>query len=223
VAIVRIKDVMTADIVSVKPSTPLKDVAELLLEYRISGVPVVDELGALVGVVSEADFVAKEAGVDERRSSWVSWLTGGTREDRHTETLVAARTAGEAMTSPVVTIGPEHPLSDAARRMTEFRINRLPVTDDGRLVGIVSRADIVRAYARTDEDLLHAATDALHAVDGLRVDGVHDGVVTLSGSVASEALYRAVHRIVLHLDGVVAIDDREVSWETVGAPPALII
>jgi signal-transduction protein with cAMP-binding, CBS, and nucleotidyltransferase domain len=127
------------------------------------------------------------------------------------------------MTSPVVTIGPEHPLSDAARRMTEFRINRLPVTDDGRLVGIVSRADIVRAYARTDEDLLHAATDALHAVDGLRVDGVHDGVVTLSGSVASEALYRAVHRIVLHLDGVVAIDDREVSWETVGAPPALII
>jgi CBS domain-containing protein len=219
---VKIRDVMTTDIVSVKPSTPLKDVAELLLDYRISGVPVVDELGALVGVVSEADFVAKEAGVDERRSSWVSWLTGGTREDRHTETLVAARTAGEAMTSPVVTIGPEHPLSDAARRMTEFRINRLPVTEHGRLIGIVTRADIVRAYARSDDELLTAARDALRAVDGLRVDAVRDGIVTLSGSVASEALYRAVHRIVLHLDGVVAIDDQQVSWEK-PAPPALII
>jgi CBS domain-containing protein len=219
---VKIRDVMTTDIVSVKPSTPLKDVAELLLDYRISGVPVVDELGALVGVVSEADFVAKEAGVDEQRSSWVSWLTGGSQEDRHSEALVAARTAGEAMTSPVVTIGPEHPLSDAARRMTEFRINRLPVTEHGRLIGIVTRADIVRAYARSDDELLTAARDALRAVDGLRVDAVRDGIVTLSGSVASEALYRAVHRIVLHLDGVVAIDDQQVSWEK-PAPPALII
>jgi CBS domain-containing protein len=212
VAIVKIRDIMTTTVVTVRPETPLKDVAELLLERRISGVPVVDELGVVLGVVSEADFVTKEAGVDAHRSSWVSWLTGATPEARREEALVAARTAGEAMTTPVVSIGSERPLSEAAHRMAEYRVNRLPVVDGGMLVGIVTRADVVRAYARSDEDLRRAAVDALHAVDGLDVVGVKDGVVRLSGSVASEALYQAVHKIVQHIDGVVAVDDREVSW-----------
>jgi len=213
---VKIRDIMTTTVVTVGPDTPLKEVAGLLLERRISGVPVGDKLGAVVGVVSEADFVTKEAGADAHRSSWVSWLTGGTPEERREEALVAARTAGEAMTSPVISIGSERPLSEAAHRMAEYRVNRLPVVDDGALVGIVTRADVVRAYARTDEDLRRAAADALHAVDGLEVVGVRDGVVTLSGTVASEALFEAVRKIVQHIDGVVAVDDSDVSWIPAG-------
>ncbi len=208
----KIKDAMTAEVVSVTPTTPLKEVAELLVERRISGVPVIDEYGTLVGIVSEADFVAKEAGSEARRSSWVHRMTGASHEERHEQAMVAARTAGEAMTSPVVTITMDRPLTEAARRMEENRINRLPVLDDGSMVGIVTRADIVRAYARTDEDLQRAASEALWAVDGLRVADVRNGVVVLNGTVASQALAEAVTVIVRQIDGVVAVDAHDLSW-----------
>lgn len=205
-----VRDAMTSDVAVVTGDTPLKDVARLLIERRISGVPVVDEQGTLRGVVSEADFVTKEAGTERGARSWLRWLVGS--EAEHHRTVLEARTAGEAMTAPAITIGPDRPLSEAAQRMDQHRINRLPVVEGGKLVGIVSRADVVRAYARTDDDLQALATAAVRAVDGVRVDAVRDGVVVLSGTAPSQAVAVAVRQVIHHIDGVVAVDDRHVTW-----------
>jgi CBS domain-containing protein len=96
--------------------------------------------------------------------------------------------------------------------MVQGSINRLPVVDDGRLVGIISRADIVRVFARTDEEIRDQVAFALRAVDGLMVADVRDGVVRLSGTVASEALALTIRSIVQQLDGVVAVDDQDLTW-----------
>lgn len=205
-----VRDAMTSDVAVVTGDTPLKDVARLLIERRISGVPVVDEHGTLRGVVSEADFVTKEAGTERGARSWLRWLVGG--EAEHHRTVLEARTAGEAMTAPAITIEADRPLSEAAQRMDQHRINRLPVVEAGKLVGIVTRADVVRAYARTDEDLRAMASAALRAVDGVRVDDVHDGVVVLSGTAPSEGVAIAVRQLIHHIDGVVAVDDRQLTW-----------
>jgi CBS domain-containing protein len=191
---------------------PLKEVAKLLLEYRISGVPVVDDSGAVLGVVSEADFLRKEAGDPaHRRRLGLRWLV----HDRHAEEdhhRVGAISAGEAMTRPAVTIGGDRPLSEAARRMTEKRIKRLPVVEDGRLVGILTRTDVVRAYARTDDELFGAVSNAIRAVDGLRVVSVDEGVAELAGTVASRSLAGSIFDVVRGIDGIVAVDDHDVTW-----------
>jgi CBS domain-containing protein len=211
----KIRDAMTSEVATVTGDSPLKEVARLLVERRISGVPVVDADGTLRGVVSEADFVAKEAGgADREGRHWLRWLLSGEPE-HHRRTMLEARTAGEAMTSPAITADPERPLSEAARRMDEHRINRLPVVEEGRLVGIVTRADVVRAYARTDEDLRAMAAAALRAVDGVRVDAVTEGVVALSGTAPSKGVAVAVRQVIQHIDGVVAVDDRQLSWPPV--------
>jgi len=219
----KVRDAMTSTVITVQPETPLKEVAELLVERRISGVPVVDREGMPLGIVSEADFVTKEAaGADARRHSWLRWFNGAS-EERHERELVAARTAGDAMSAPAVVIDADRPLSEAAQRMADHRVNRLPVLEDGRLAGILTRADIVRAFARGDDDLQAAAAAALRAVDGLDVVEVRDGVVTLRGTVASEELKHTISAVVRALDGVVAVDDRDVSWLAVQPPPAAVI
>jgi CBS domain-containing protein len=206
----KVRDAMTTDVASVSGETPLKEVAELLITRRISGVPVVDEQGALRGVVSEADFVTKEAGAEGDRRSWLHWLVG--REPEHRRAVLEARTAGEAMTTPAITIDADRPLSEAAHRMAQHQVNRLPVVEDGRLVGIVTRADVVRAYARTDADLERLAAAAIRAVDGVRVDDVREGVVAVSGTAPSQAVAATVRQMIQHIDGVVAIDDSQVTW-----------
>ena len=207
-----VRDLMTTDVVTVRSDMPLKEVAKLLLERRISGVPVVDDDGALLGVVSEADFLRKEAGDPvQRRRPGLRWLV----HDRHAEEdrlRVGAVSAGEAMTRPAITIEADRPLSEAARRMTEGRIKRLAVVEDGRLVGILTRTDIVRAYARTDDELFTAVSDAIRAVDGLRLVSVDEGVAKLAGTVASASLARSIFDVVRGIDGIVAVDDRDVSW-----------
>jgi CBS domain-containing protein len=216
-----VRDLMTTDVVSVPPETPLKAVAALLVAHRISGVPVVDAGGRVVGVVSEADFLAKEGRRDpNRRRSVLHWLLDRGRADRVRQ-RVAAVTAGEAMSSPAHTIGLDRPLAEAARLMNDERIKRLPVVDGERLVGILSRADIVRAYARTDDELLRAVRNALRAVDGLRVIGVEDGVARLAGTVASRALVPTIERIVGEIDGMVGVDDRDVASLDTPAPESV--
>ena len=207
-----VRDLMTTDVVTVRADMPLKEVARLLLERRISGVPVVGEDGAVLGVVSEADFLRKEAGDPaQRRRLGLRWLV----HDRHAEEdrqRVAAVSAGEAMTRPAVTIGADRPLSEAARRMTDGRIKRLPVVEDGRLVGILTRTDVVRAYARTDDELFGAVSNAIRAVDDLRVVSVDEGVARLAGTVASRSLAGSIFDVVRGIDGIVAVDDRDVTW-----------
>jgi len=211
----KVRDMMTTDVVTVGSTTPLKRVAELLIARRISGVPVIDEAGVVVGVLSEADFVAREGGEPQERQQH-GWLDrfATDRDPRGDLEGLAARVAADLMSRPAITIGPDAQLREAAQIMAKRSVNRLPVVEDGRLVGIISRADVVRVFVRSDEEIRQQVAHALRAVDGLLVTGVHEGIVELSGTAASQALAMTVRSIVEHLDGVVAVDDRNVAWPT---------
>jgi CBS domain-containing protein len=198
---------MTQDVATVRPEAPLKEVAALLAEKRISGVPVCDADGALVGVVSEADIVVKEEGLEPaRKRSLASSLRGDSRVQK-----IAAATAGEAMTSPAVTIAPRRQVSEAARLMTERSVNRLPVVEDGTLVGIVTRADLVAAFARSDGDIRREIVDellvrTLWIEPGLlRVD-VDEGNVTISGQVETQTELELASAFIRRVPGVVDVD-----------------
>jgi CBS domain-containing protein len=212
----KVREIMTSPVCSVPPETPLKEVAELLVERRISGVPVVDQGGRVLGVVSEGDFLVREAKAGQERDRGPLWWTWAAGSDKKAIERMHATTAGSAMTAPAITIDADRPLSEAAAVMARHQINRLPVVHGGRLVGVVSRADIVRAFARTDEDLLSIVRNSLRAVEGLRVVSVTDGVAVLAGTVLSEPLARTVRHVAESVDGIVAVDDTAVSWEPTG-------
>src|SRR3990172_8960294 len=149
----KVKDVMTYEVVTVSPETSLKEVAATLVQHGISGVPVVDAEDRVLGVVSEGDVLFKERGAEARRGGPLKWMLDGAS---YANSLKAdALSAREAMTSPAITIGPVPSLTEAARRMSDRGVNRLPVVENGVLVGIVTRADLVRAFVRSDEEIAH--------------------------------------------------------------------
>ncbi len=146
------RDVMTKAVVSVGPDTPTRRVAKLLLENRISAVPVVDAGGAPIGMVSEGDLIGRTANDREaRRDWWLEMLAEGT--DLAQEFLdhvnAADRPVREVMAAPVITVEEDMPVQVIAELLEEHRIKRVPVVREGRIVGIVSRADLVRALAQT--------------------------------------------------------------------------
>lgn len=188
-----VDDVMTRDVISVPPNTLLKEVARLLIERGISGVPV-EEDGKVLGVVSEADIVSKERG----RRKW--WLRPNPR--------LHARTAGDAMTSPAITIQGRRSISSAAALMSDHGVNRLPVVDDRGLVGIVTRADLVRAFARPDEDIRQDVVKTLRSLwvspQTVRVE-VRRGEVTLRGAVTLPKIVKRVPAAIERVPGVVSV------------------
>lgn len=213
-----VRDVMTRPVRSVRPETPLKEVARLLVEHRISGLPVVDENDRVVGVVSEADLLVKEQGPDAVPHSILDRIFGEAEETRLLRMKAEARTAGDAMTTPAITIDASRTVHQAATVMIERRVNRLPVVEDGQLVGIVTRADLVRSYVRSDEQLAEQIRrDVL--VRDLWIDPeqvtveVADGVVTLGGRVDRRSTARMVARMVEMVPGVVAVN-AEIAWTT---------
>jgi CBS-domain-containing membrane protein len=144
------RDVMTPDPVSVAPEATAREVAQALLQRGISAVPVVDERGAVLGMVSEGDLIGRaEADRDARRDWWLALLAEG--EALNPEFLAdlrrRARPVRELMATPVVTVTEDTELDEIARLLTAHRVKRVPVVRDGRLVGIVSRADLLRAMA----------------------------------------------------------------------------
>ena len=136
-------EAMSKDVVTTRPEVALEEAAALLLRRGVSGLPVVDEDGELVGILSETDLVAKTASGEDADGALARLVYLDLVEPAKLE----AATAGQAMSAPAVTIDSTEPLHDAARRMLKVRINRLPVVHDGELVGILTRADIVRALA----------------------------------------------------------------------------
>jgi CBS domain-containing protein len=139
----KVRDIMTVNVFTVTPDTPLTVVATRMLEYGVSGLPVVED-GRVVGVVSETDILYKERPAPEREGL-VDWLTH--YPDDPPRAKLEARTARGAMTSPAVTTVPERRVSDAAALMLDLGIDRLPVVSGGLLAGIITRTDIVRAFA----------------------------------------------------------------------------
>ena len=140
------RDVMTRDVVSVKSDTPMRKIAALLVEKRISGVPVVDGSGAPIGMVSEGDLIGRsEAEREARQDWWLTTLAEGEAVNPEFLASLSYPTARDMMSTPVISIAEETSLGEIAELLTTHRIKRVPVVCDGRLVGIVSRADLVRA------------------------------------------------------------------------------
>jgi CBS domain-containing protein len=203
-----VADVMTTDVVQVWPSMPLKELAELLLSRGISGAPVVDAEGRVLGVVSETDILAKEQGSVDARSLLHRLLSPATRAE---QAKVEATTASEAMTSPAVTIAPHATVAEAAATMLEHCVNRLPVVDGPSLRGIVTRADLVRAFIRPDAEIAHQVQDEVLRrklwikPEDVQVS-VERGSVRLQGHVESEKVARKVESLVRDLPGVFDVD-----------------
>lgn len=203
----KVRDLMTEDVVTVSPQTPLKEVARLLTEWRISGAPVVGVEGYVLGVVSEADILWKEEPGRRRRMEWLHAL------DDRGRMKSSAVDAGEAMTTPAVMIDENAFVSDAARLMLDRGIKRLPVVSKGSLVGIVTRSDLIRAFARRDEEIEREIRDdvLMHAhwiPPGSIQVTVDKGRVRLLGEVETPDLADSVRFFVERVPGVVSVDSR---------------
>ena len=208
-----IRDVMTENVFTVTADTPLKVVATRMLEYGISGMPVVEEEDHVLGVVSETDILFKERSAPDR-TGLVDWLVHY-GEDPPLAKL-DARTAGDSMTTPAVTIPSGRSVEDGATLMLDLRIDRLPVVDSGHLVGIVTRTDLVRAFTRSDDVI----ADEIREQGLLRrfwvgpssvVLDVEQGNVLLEGRVDTEDLADAIVDYVGRIPGVVSVESK-LTW-----------
>jgi CBS domain-containing protein len=205
-----VKDVMSTPVVAVRRDASFKEMAAKLRAYRVSAFPVIDEDGKVIGVVSEADLLAKEALADDHAGIHGA-ITGIWR---HTEYEKAeGLTAGDLMTHPAMTVRPDDPVEQAARLMYTLQVKRLPVVDAGaRLVGIVSRADVLAVFDRPDAEILAEITDDIILREFLLDPGrfmvsVDEGVVTLQGNLEAAVLGRNLVDRVRHVPGVVALRD----------------
>ena len=202
-----VKDVMTTRVIWVRKDASFKELAAALRAQRVSAFPVLDEAGRLVGVVSEADLLAKEAALDGEPG----FITGMLH---HREQEKARGvTAADLMTPSPVTAAPGDSVAHAARLMSQHKVKRLPVVDaNGRLIGIISRADVLAVFDRSDPDLRKEITDVMR--NEFLVDPkefkvtIKDGVVTLSGVAGTAELGRDLVQRVWHVPGVVAVRDR---------------
>ncbi len=198
-----VSDVMTHTAIAVGRDASFKKIVELLGEWKISALPVLEGEGRVIGVVSEADLLPKEEFRDEDLGLYES------RSRLADLAKAGAVTAGELMSSPPVTVHAQATLAEAARIMARRRIKRLPVVDDlGMLQGVVSRSDLLKVFLRADEDIAdevrRSVIAQLPAAAELRAR-VDDGVVTLSGSLRETALVPVLARAVRAVEGVIDI------------------
>ena len=180
----RVQDVMTAEVATVRPAASLMEAARLLAERGVSGLPVV-ESGSVLGVFSERDLLLEEQELE-------------------------ARTVGEAMTRPAITIDARARIAKAARLMIGADVSRLPVLDHGVLVGIVTRTDVIRAFVRADDEIERDIREEV--VHGLWLDDsavqidVHDGDVLVSGLGTTRFDEEVVRKVVARVPGVVSVN-----------------
>ena len=206
----RVLDIMSIDVLTVTPDDSLKAAARRMVEAGVSGLPVVGEDGKLVGIITEADFLEREADRSHRRLLDALMHKPGT--------VVEAETVGEVMSTHPVIIYPEASVTEAARVMSHHHVKRLPVVnDEGILRGIISRGDVVTVFTRPDdviedeirEDLINRVL--LLDSDTLEVD-VTDGVVRLAGVLPTRTDKRLLEEMVRRIDGVVRMES-DVSFE----------
>jgi CBS domain-containing protein len=210
----RVSDVMTTSVVTVDRITPYQEIDRLLTEHRISGMPVLKMGREVAGVVTEADLLAAEDETN-RRARMASSM--GRRRLLRKQPHVSL-TAGTLMTAPAITIGPDTTIPAAARLMNTHHVRRLPVVDEhGKLVGIVSRRDLLTVFLRPDAEVMH---DVRQVLDEIPITDpkdvsvtVHDGVITLTGTMRPEAgdrhgLIPLALRLIWDIDGVVDVVNR---------------
>jgi len=218
------RDLMTRDVISVTPETPARDVARLLLDHGISAVPVIDSTGAPVGMISEGDLISRDEGDRDRRRDW--WLgllaEGQELSPDFLKSLSADEEARHLMAAPVVTVDETTDAREIARLLGQYRIKRVPVIRDGRVVGIVSRADLLRALVKQAQD--DAASEPVSDADlaarlaaELRTQKwastaaaqfeVKNGIVVLKGAVFSDAQRTALRVAAESIPGVRGVQD----------------
>ena len=186
----------------------MKEAAEILAREKISGLPVVDPENFVVGVLSEGDILFKERGEVEKKSLFERWLELPLPD---VGSKVASRTVGESMSAPAITIGPKRPLAEAANIMLDQGVKRLPVVDrEGKLIGIVTRADLVRAFVRSDDEIAKEIRDDVIrrtlwiAPESVTVT-VERGEVRLAGEVETKADAELIPAFVQRVPGVVSV------------------
>jgi CBS domain-containing protein len=219
-ALLTVADVMTREVVTVGPETSVPEIAQILHAKRISGVPVVAADGGVVGIVSEGDLMRHALAIGEQRGSW--WLTffsdNSALAREYTKTH--GRIARDVMTREVISIAPTASLADTAKTLERNRIKRVPVIENGKLVGIVTRANLLQALAtanvsqaasvddRTIRERLLAELEPQPWVHLLSKNIiVQDGVVHLWGMVATEAERHALRLAAENTPGVKKVED----------------
>jgi CBS-domain-containing membrane protein len=206
----KVRNVMSHEVITVDEQAPFTEMVRRMAVHKVSALPVDNDDGRLVGIVSEADLLHKEEYQDlEDERHWLE-----TRRERAARAKAAGRRAADVMSTPVVTIDPEATVAEAARRLARHRVKRLPVVDElGKLVGIVSRADLLRLYLRDDETIHREIVDEV-LLRALWIDPmtvvvkVDDGVVTLGGQVESASLIPIVVHLTRTVPGVVDVVNR---------------
>jgi CBS-domain-containing membrane protein len=206
-----VKDIMTTHVVSVTKDASFRTMAAALRDHRVSAFPVLDDDGKVIGVVSEADMLAKAA-LDSEPQGMPGMITGILR--RREQEKARGTTAGDLMTSPPITISPDDTLERAARLMYTRKVKRLPVVDaNGHLVGIIGRSDLLAVFDRPDGAIRQEILDQVIRHD-LRTDPapfivvVKDGIVTLEGVAETKEFGHEIVQQVRHVQGVVAVRDR---------------
>jgi CBS domain-containing protein len=209
----RIRDMMTTDVITIGPEASLKEAARRMLEAGVSGLPVTDGEGRLLGIVTEADFLATEVerGNKSRANRLLRLFTGDA------EPFTKERNVGDVMTTDLITVDPDADHSEAARIMQKTGVKRLPVVDGSGMRGLVSRADILRAFARSDFEIIEEIEERIIGqtlwVDQEKVEvGSVDGNVTLSGRLGTRTETRLLVELVKRVDGVASVTD-QLSWD----------
>jgi CBS domain-containing protein len=216
----KVEDVMTRDLITVAPGASIHAAARLMVDHGVSGLPVVDDGGRLVGMLSEGDLILRQ-----KPRSWPRWwhlfFDDGERLAREYRKATGV-TVGEVMTAPVICVSPEAPLASAASLLAEHGIRRLPVVSGGALVGIVSRADLIKALAAAPE-AGETPSDAQLVAEMKRrlareawtserqvVVEAHDGVLDLWGPADSDAEREALETMARSIPGCRGVDSHVV-------------
>jgi CBS domain-containing protein len=206
-----VADVMTRRVVLAREDTPFKELARLMHDHRVSGLPVLGEDGTLVGIVTEGDLLASTSGLP-KTSVLLTWLVGRDRLEE-IERRVDDLHAADVMMRNVITVGPETPLREAIAKLLEAGVKRLPVVDkSGRVLGIVSRRDLLESFLRSDEDIRREVREQVlrHTMwidpEALTVT-VRQGLVQLAGVVDRRSTKEILVRLVHGVEGVVGVED----------------
>ncbi|GGN48631.1 hypothetical protein GCM10011579_001460 [Streptomyces albiflavescens] len=211
----KVGSVMATEVVTAVYGTPFKEVVRLLAEHRISGLPVIEEDDKVLGVISETDLIVRQAETPDPYGSKRRFrLAELTHHARRRAAKAHARTAGQLMSVPPVTVHADNTIAEAARTMAEHRVERLPVVDEeDRLVGIVTRRDLIQVFLQPDDVIRRAVIEevlvrSLWLMPRTVEVSVVEGVVTLDGHVERKSEAEIAVSMTNRIDGVVAVVDK---------------